>query len=415
MVYKSLSSLHTKRTKSYQEYLASLFNFFQQKILLLGSHKFDPTKTVINSGRKPTAVKGFKYGSTGLHSRENLDYLNLPENMRTAIANLLNHSLSAGTWSSYKTVGNLLQKCQEDTKTIMTFPMDTRRVILFIHWLFETRKITSSTANTYLSGLRYLHIAEGVELPILRPPIVEQILKGKKNLENIKNRQEAKPKRAPITLNTMLLLKIEIKNWESNREDKALVWTVCTMAFNGCLRIHEILCKEQDRFDPDFTLLGSDIKLKASKYQGKPIKSIQLRLKSPKEDRIGKGKIIDIYQNDGPICPVKALERWMRLRSQTDINLPPFRWKNGSCLTGRKLNKLLKQFLSKHLDYNQGKFSSHSFRAGMATLMGTLGFSDEDIMAMGRWSSQAFLDYLKLPRTRRIEIAKKIGNAVQPS
>ena len=72
----------------------------------------------------------------------------------------------------------------------------------------------------------------------------------------------------------------------------------------------------------------------------------------------------------------------------------------------------MKIFLRPHLDYKKGMFTSHSFRAGMATLMGTLGFSDEEIMAMGWWSSEAYLNYLKLPPTRRIEIARKIENSL---
>ena len=43
-------------------------------------------------------------------------------------------------------------------------------------------------------------------------------------------------------------------------------------------------------------------------------------------------------------------------------------------------------------------------------MMGTLGFSVEDIKAVGRWNSRAFLEYVKLPRTRRAEIAKLWAN-----
>ena len=94
--------------------------------------------------------------------------------------------------------------------------------------------------------------------------------------------------------------------------------------------------------------------------------TIQVLLKSPKEDRIGKGKVIDIYQSDRPICPVRTMQRWLRLRSWTEKSAPMFRYEHRSCLTGRKLNILLRQFLEKHLDYEQGKFSSHSFLAVMA-------------------------------------------------
>ena len=357
-------------------------------------------------------VRGFKYGKNGLHSGDSLQHLGLPESVSTVIAELLNHSLAAGTWSSYRTVGNLIEKCQNETATSMVFPLSTRSIIIFVHWLFETRKVTASTANTYLSGLRYLHLVKGVDIPVLRPALIEQLIKGKKNLENIEKRQNRKPVRAPITLTSMKLIKIGIKNWESSRVDKAMVWTACTTAFAGCLRIHEILCKESTSFDPDFTLLGSDLRLNTTDFKGDQIKVIQIRLKSPKEDRIGKGKIIDIYESKGPLCPVRAWERWSRLKGETREDLPAFRRENGTCFTGKHLNKLLRAFLEPHLDYEQMKISSHSFRAGMATLLGTLGFGDEEIMAMGRWSSDAYLSYLKLPRTKRIEMAKKVAQSL---
>jgi len=44
----------------------------------------------------------------------------------------------------------------------------------------------------------------------------------------------------------------------------------------------------------------------------------------------------------------------------------------------------------------------------MASMMGALGYDDEDIQAVGRWSSRAFEEYLMLPRTKRMAIAKKI-------
>ena len=203
----------------------------------------------------------------------------------------------------------------------------------------------------YVSVRTYLHLVKGVDIPVLRPVIIEQLIKGKRNLENIEKRQNQKPVRAPITLTSMKLLKIGIKNWDSSRFNKAMVWTVCTTAFAGCLRIHELLCKKVETFEPDFTLLKADIKLNRTEYKGSCIKVIQLRLKSPKEDRIGRGKIIDVYESEGPLCPVRAMERWYRLQNQTVEELPAFRWENGKCFTGKQLNKLLRLFLEPHLDY----------------------------------------------------------------
>ena len=51
-------------------------------------------------------------------------------------------------------------------------------------------------------------------------------------------------------------------------------------------------------------------------------------------------------------------------------------------------NEDLKILLSSVIDYTtMGKVSSHSFRIGITTMLGKLGFSDQDIMAIGRLSS----------------------------
>ena len=59
-----------------------------------------------------------------------------------------------------------------------------------------------------------------------------------------------------------------------------------------------------------------------------------------------------------------------------------------------------------------GSLTSHSFRTGLASMMGNLGFGDQDIQAMGRWSSSAFETYLRLPRTRRAEMARRMAGMV---
>ena len=61
------------------------------------------------------------------------------------------------------------------------------------------------------------------------------------------------------------------------------------------------------------------------------------------------------------------------------------------------------------MDYKKGKILSHSFRAGLATMMAKSGYSDEEVMRTGRWSSTAFLSYCKLGRVRRMAIAQEMA------
>ena len=55
----------------------------------------------------------------------------------------------------------------------------------------------------------------------------------------------------------------------------------------------------------------------------------------------------------------------------------------GQTYTGKLFNADLKAFLGSVIDYSSmGKVSLHSFRIGIITMLGKLGFSDQKIMAM---------------------------------
>ena len=67
---------------------------------------------------------------------------------------------------------------------------------------------------------------------------------------------------------------------------------------------------------------------------------------------------------------------------------------------------IMRERLSGYLEGADKLYTSHSFRTGAASMMGALGFSDDDIKAIGKWSSNAFGNYTKLPRTQRRAVAK---------
>lgn len=134
-----------------------------------------------------------------------------------------------------------------------------------------------------------------------------------------------------------------------------------------------------------------------------------VKLKCPKESKVGKCTVVEVYETEGTLCPVKAFRRWEE-KTTLQKGLPLFRDQDGTPLTGRKINSWLKNRLEDLIDYKKGKFTAHSFRIGLATTMGTLGCSEEDIKEAGRWSSNAYEVYMKLPRLKRAGVAKKIGN-----
>ena len=47
--------------------------------------------------------------------------------------------------------------------------------------------------------------------------------------------------------------------------------------------------------------------------------------------------------------------------------------------------------------------------------MSKAGYSDSEIMAIGRWHSEAFLRYIKAPREKRALLAAELSNRVHQS
>jgi hypothetical protein len=331
----------------------------------------------------------------------------ISESTKKILVNVGNHGLAKSTWSTYGTAGRLLAMCGKDRRRDMTLPLSEDDLLEFTGWLIEVRKVKAGTINSYLSGLRQLHILKGMDPPQIRTDLMKLLVRGKKKMDDIESRKTDGVKRLPMTMNMMRFLKEKIRSWDVDIEQKLLMWTVATLAFHGAFRIHEILCKTETEFDPDFTLLTEDVRLVEGRIDDGGRK-LEVKLKSPKEDKTGKAVIIEIFETEGVLCPVRAFEKWAK-KTTFETGFPLFRAKQGWPLTGVKMNRWLKDRLESSIDYSKGKFTSHSFRIGLATTMGTLGYSDDDIKEAGRWSSRAFEVYMKLPRVKRAEVAKKIG------
>lgn len=349
-----------------------------------------------------------KYGPSGLYTEKSFSAMNIDKKWLAVLSDIANHGLSRGTWSSYKTALKALKCCEYDTNTRMGFPLKPNQVLTFIAWMSK-RGLAEKTINVYLSGIRQCHLTEGVDLPILRTPVVNVVLEGKKHLDTIKKLDGDDSSRLPITPTLLKLLKAELQQGQLCAEDKRLAWAVATIAFNGGFRVHELLSQKVYSFDPRHTLLGQDIIKRSVRIHNKKVEILQVTLKTHKTDKTGSKVIVDVYESNGPFCPVRAFDKWKVIESKHSNKKPAFMDSSGKPLTGKKFNEILKKHLGKHIAHTGRKVTSHSFRYGIASLMGELGFADSDIMSIGRWSSRAFEDYLKLPRTKRLEMAKKIG------
>ncbi len=352
----------------------------------------------------PVPKKGSgKYGGGRLLGKNPFDGMCLSKEARDSLSNIGNHGLSKSTWSNYRTAERMLRKCEKQLKRKMELPLSQENTLVWIDWLIRCRGVRHGTVTNYLAGIRQLHVVKGLQAPVVRTDLVNLILARKKNMDRLeKNKGEGS--RLPVTYSVMRLLKAALRDSDMEKQEKLLIWAVCCLAFNGVFRIHELLSKEEGEFDPDFTLLEENLVWLEEEN------IILVRLKWPKEDKKGSEFEVEVFETGGEFCPVKALRRWRLQEPPRDKGLPAFRLPSGKALTGRRFNKCIRQLLSPFLDYKAGKITAHSFMAGVPSLLAAAGFSDEEIKAVGRWSSRAFERYVKLPRTRRRQMAMTISS-----
>ena len=127
------------------------------------------------------------------------------------------------------------------------------------------------------------------------------------------------------------------------------------------------------------------------KVNGKLLGVISIFIKSPKVDRIGAGHMVEVFETGNFMCPYKAFQKYKASLSYSiKGDIPVFREESGECLTGRKFNLYLED-ISSELTMRGLVVKNHSFRSGVATLMASLGYPESDIMAAGRWQSNAFM------------------------
>ena len=164
--------------------------------------------------------------------------------------------------------------------------------------------------------------------------------------------------------------------------------------------------------------MREDVKFTHLRSNGTITRAVTLHLKNPKEDKLKHSIHVDIFKTTGPLrwlCAVNAFMKYESVMSSTDTAQPFATTSNGKDYTGRIFNEDLKTLLLAKLDPSLGPLTSHSFRAGLATVMAKAGCSDKNIQLTGRWTSTAFKSYVKTARPKQAAIAASIWNKLTES
>ena len=314
-------------------------------------------------------------------------------------------SVSTSTQSTYKTALGHLEKAEAMLNRKFCNPPTETEIVFFTSYLTQ-RNIAKSTIQSYLSALRYISLSRGAAQHTKTPELSAQIIAGTANMKKDAKKEAEKPKRRPITLNMLLLLKHAIANHGTwSIYEKSLRWSCMLLAYWGSFRMGELLQTEKTQFHPGSSLIPSDLKFQEE--------SVAVWIRSPKVWKDG-GDLVEVWAvaENPQLDPVLALRQYLGQRSHLmgpAEECPVFLHEDGSLYTKAELNRDLKLLLAMYPEIASPRdmWSGHSFRAGISTLLTSLGFSEEAIKKWGRWSSLAYMAYVQ-DQTKRRETRKKI-------
>ena len=326
----------------------------------------------------------------------------MPKVIEDTLSDTINFAISTNTKSTYNTAVNMLNKCKEELKENMSLPLEERDILIFVGFCIN-RDNKVGTVKSYLAGLKKYHMALGFPKFEYMTPIIKEVLEGHENKVNSRVTPVGgglvKKFRLPCTLNILKLIKIELKMSTLDPQEKIVTWAACTLAFYGALRGSEVLCDDKNEYCPNDILQKRDVKICKADSTGK--ESVTLKIRNSKTSR-GRAEIVSVYANYGDTCPVGAVRKLQKLTKDCPQDAPAMCDKLGRVLTKNRLNCILNLLMGD--TFPEGSLSCHSFRAGLISMFANMGHSDRDLAAIGRWSSGAYQEYIKLNRSKRHEM-----------
>ena len=252
------------------------------------------------------------------------------------------------------------------------------------------------TLKSYLSAIRYLHIHGNFPDPFVTPlNRLQYVLRGIRRVEAEKGSQTRQ--RLPISPSILRTIRPLLNG--DTPADGIMLWAACCLGFFGFLRAGEFTIPSDSAYDPSSHLSMSDVSVNNPSTPT----VIQITIKQSKTDPFRKGVSIFLGKTGVDLCPVSALLSYLIIRGKQPG--PLFRFQDGRFLTRQRLVEALRKAL-RLAGIDESKYSGHSFRSGAATTAATKGFEDNIIKTLGRWSSLAYLDYIKIPRSRLADFSR---------
>lgn len=260
-------------------------------------------------------------------------------------------------------------------------PLTSESIVLFIAYC-KLKNLSFNTISTYISMLNYIQKMSNF-------PDISKCFVVKKALEGLRKLKAKPDNRLPITPIILEKLIESLSHLRICKFYQVLLKAMFLIAFHAFLRLGEITDNGSQNHNIQFSAITFNI-------QDKIPTEIEINMQQFKHS-VGKSCFkLNISRNEkrGELCPVQALWEYCMIRG-SKIG-PLFCFLDGTPIP--------RSFFSKHLQValswancDTHRYKGHSFRIGAASCAAAMGISDDQIQVMGRWKSNAFKKYIRIP------------------
>ena len=309
----------------------------------------------------------------------------------------IEQKIEHSTYKSYMSGWNMYIKFCNEFK-IDPLPVSEDKMLYYTAYRALDRKY--GTVKNDLYALQYTSLCYGL------PMDVDSWFNYKAMKRGIRNcfGGNSPDSRRPITWDIVANM---INYMNFNLYDHVMLFTAMVLASCHLLRSSEFLAKNKtikiNKLD-EASVKGLYISNLLPVLNDNGItKYYKLRLKATKTNRMEVQIIVG--RGNYPLDPVYWIEKMFDLRlkladryprMKLKLDSPLFLFDNGKPLSLWDMGKFVPAILS-CMNYDANEFSSYSFRIGGATSLARRGVPSWIIQIMGRWASEAYKIYIRLP------------------
>ena len=346
---------------------------------------------------RPAEIVRNKYSHGIMGPTVGLEAINVDPRFMETATSLMGASLAKNSMKVRNSAMNKIRRVEEEFGIRLHLPWSTSEATNFILACVKTN-LRPNTIRNYVSQIKMLHESQGLHWGV-KMAIPESILRGLENTKEVGN------KRIAVTPGMLRSMKMAVRDSGWCQQDRRMFWLLLAFLWSGSFRISELLAPTETGFIGEETACWSRLSTGDSMICGKKIRWVAIKLLNPKEARSGRrnGVNIEMFDVASMWNPVEAMDKLMNCKQvDRSPDMPIFRWKSGRLITARFLNSWIRDSQKDALGYpGSSLITSHSFRAGIVTVLGALGVNEEKIKEVGRWHSEAWLRYTKMGRSVR--------------